>query len=368
MRSDVALGEPATDDVGPRVRPQAKPGDPGAPTRSAPFRLGPRGRPETAILWKNLILVARGAKMSGLLRLSSVPIVFGVVLARRGSNDVTAIVWIASLALAAMTTLMGPQIARNDLRQDLAHLATLKTWPLSGAVIVRGELMGPTVVLTLTAWLLLALAATVAGTPIAQFKVPGISGPSVVVAAMVLVPGLVLLQVTLHNALALMFPAWAQIGATRTAGVEHMGQRLVLVYGGLFAVLIAILPAAVIVLVVGFAIRQVTRSYPWCRWRSSRSGCCWSKPARQSSFLAVASTTWTPARFRRPNEHDAAPPAGVARLARLRVDGPGGHSVRALRQLSTCSYGHYGIAQDRDWQDSEVRAARPARGDCPAVA
>ena len=262
VRSDVALGEPATDDVGPRVRPQAKPGDPGAPTRSAPFRLGPRGRPETAILWKNLILVARGAKMSGLLRLSSMLIVFGVVLARRGSNDVTTIVWIASLALAAMTTVMGPQIARNDLRQDLAHLATLKTWPLSGAVIVRGELMGPTVVLTLTAWLLLALAATVAGAPVAQFKVPGISGLSVVVAAMVLVPGLVLLQVTLHNALALMFPAWAQIGATRTAGVEHMGQRLVLVYGGLFAVLIAILPAAVIVLVVGFAIRQVTRFVP----------------------------------------------------------------------------------------------------------
>ena len=59
----------------------------------------------------------------------------------------------AALPFAAIAVLLGPQMLRNDLRQDLARLPLLKTWPVSGAALIRGEVLAPTVVATSFAWL-----------------------------------------------------------------------------------------------------------------------------------------------------------------------------------------------------------------------
>ena len=67
---------------------------------------------------------------------------------------------------AAFAILFGPQMVTGDLRRDLAHMAVIKTWPVRGAALVRGEVAAPAAVLS--AWravdsrrLVFALAASV---------------------------------------------------------------------------------------------------------------------------------------------------------------------------------------------------------------
>src|SRR5262249_32146200 len=119
-----------------------------------PFTLALAGRVEPALLWKNLILLGRYASLRLLLILLPMVIIVGLVVSESGTHaELMETLAIFCVVFAAMTTLMGPMVIRNDLRQDLAHLALLKAWPVRGAAIVRGEVLAPLVVLTVLAWL-----------------------------------------------------------------------------------------------------------------------------------------------------------------------------------------------------------------------
>ena len=96
------------------------------------------------------------------MRLVPIVLVLGVV-AQGGGGGIAATAATACLAFAAFAVLMGTQMVRNDLRQDLPHLALLKTWPLRGAALLRGEALGPVVVITAVTWLLLLGAAILGG-------------------------------------------------------------------------------------------------------------------------------------------------------------------------------------------------------------
>ena len=64
--------------------------------------------------------------------------------------------------------------------QDLARLAILKTWPIRGSALMRGEILAPAVVLTVVVWLLMitavALSASelfdVSGAPAGRWSIP----------------------------------------------------------------------------------------------------------------------------------------------------------------------------------------------------
>src|SRR6185436_7078018 len=100
------------------------------------------GRPETAVLWKNLILLGRYASLRTLIVLMPLVFSIGLMAAIADSRaDRVEMLAVLCLMLAAMTVLMGPMMIRNDLRQDLASLAVLKTWPIRGAALVRGEVL-----------------------------------------------------------------------------------------------------------------------------------------------------------------------------------------------------------------------------------
>ena len=51
------------------------------------------------------------------------------------------------------------------------------------------------------------------------------------VALAILAPALVFAQLTIHNAVALMFPAWVPLGNQRPRGLDAMGQRLIMLGG-----------------------------------------------------------------------------------------------------------------------------------------
>lgn len=229
-----------------------------------PFELAPVGRPEVAVLWKNLLMLGRHVSVSLVVRVALVLVVIAVVSSRGERSDgvMTAVTSVALIAMI-MGTFVGPQLFRHDLRQDLAYLETLKLWPLRGAEIVRGEVLAPTIVLVSIVW-----TAVVVGTVVARdwwSEGPAwLTGGQIswAIAAMLVTGGLILLQVIAHNAIAVAFPAWARIGAGRAQGIDVMGQRMLMLAGMLAAVVVAALPAALVGAVAAAAAYAVTGTLP----------------------------------------------------------------------------------------------------------
>jgi len=217
---------------------------------ATPFKLGLVGRPETAILWKNLILLGRYMSAKTLLRL--LPIVIALAIASQASGRVAGLATVVagiSIWLAAMLMLMGPQMMRNDLRQDLAHLAMLKTWPVSGAAIVRGEVLAPAIVMSAMVWLLILpggllsadLFARMGDAPLAV-----LDRLSYALAAAILAPPVILSQTVVLNGIAVMFPSWSSLGTSRARGIDAMGQRLLMMAGIVLTLVLSLLPGAVV--------------------------------------------------------------------------------------------------------------------------
>ena len=257
IRSDASFEEGSAElaEKIARIRKGPQPSAPKVrPATQAPFRLSIEGRPETAILWKNLISVGRYVSLRTLLRFLPIFVLLGVMLtsgSRRGMGS--ALAGMAGLAYV-LTIFLGPQIARNDLRQDLANLDVLKAWPVSGAALVRGEVMAPAALLTVIAWLC-ALDGLIFA---ASLKVQ----PSWVVAAALLAPGLILLQLLAQNAIAVMWPSWALTGPARARGIDVMGQRMLMMLGLLLVLVVAVLPAAIVAGVTGYGIHLLTGGIP----------------------------------------------------------------------------------------------------------
>ena len=87
--------------------------------RPAPFTLSLTGPPETALLWKNLILLGRFASWR-MVVFGPILIALGVVLTTgTGHPAVSETIARFCVVGAALSVLMGPHIVRNDLRQDL---------------------------------------------------------------------------------------------------------------------------------------------------------------------------------------------------------------------------------------------------------
>jgi hypothetical protein len=147
--------------------------------------------------------------------------------------------------------LMGPQMMRNDLRTDLAQLSILKTWPLTGAAIIRGEVLAPTLLISGFAWLCVVLALLLSSAvPFMDLSLP--SRLAFAATALIAVPGLVMAQLVIHNGVAVLFPGWIVTGPSRARGVEAMGQQMLLFAGTFLLLALGLLPAAAAAAVVGF--------------------------------------------------------------------------------------------------------------------
>ena len=214
---------------------------PGTRTRDW-LPLAPTGFPPVAIVWKNTLALVR----TGFLRSMFFMLVVMAVASRLLASDAEAkahgLAMAPFLLVAFMTFLFGPRLMRNDLRQDLLNASLLKTYPLRGVSLVAAELASPTLVLTLMQFTALA-AAYVVATPAAQARL-GLM--PVAPLAVLLVAGLVALNATsigIHNATALLFPAWVRLGP-ESGGIEVMGQTMMLLFGSLLALALAlVLPA-----------------------------------------------------------------------------------------------------------------------------
>jgi ABC-2 type transport system permease protein len=229
--------------------------------RRSPFTLASTGRTEIAFLWKNLILLSRQSRAMYVVMLLPI-VMIGVIVAMGGRSEIADLVAIACVAVAPMLLLVGPMAMRNDLRQDLAHLATLKTWPVRGAAIVRGELLAPTLTLSVALAALVAAAATLVSREMLDLLVgPGVSRLTLAVAAILIASAVAAVQVVVQNALALAFPAWSMLGDARP-GVEMLGQNMLLMVASMLALLLSILPAVLIGAAAAAVVGAVAGSIP----------------------------------------------------------------------------------------------------------
>ena len=214
--------------------------------RPGPFPLAGTGRPEIAFLWKNLLSTWQYFNLRVLLICAAV--IVGACIwinAQPTSRGLLPAVGVIALFFAAYTLVVGPQFARQDIRNDLVNADILKTYPLPGWQLILGELLTPVVILTSLLWLSLltislsfhAPAASVAWlTP--QLRVTG------TLALALIAPALVTLQLLVPNAAALLFPGWFQTSRTRGGGPEIIGQRMIFFFAQVLTMAFALLPAA----------------------------------------------------------------------------------------------------------------------------
>ncbi|HEY3915265.1 MAG TPA: putative ABC exporter domain-containing protein, partial [Verrucomicrobiae bacterium] len=124
-----------------------------------PFALRPAGLPAVALLWKNLISAGQFVTTRVWIMLVWVVIFSAAILrsnANRGGGFQSAILIFAGM-LIAMSLFSGPQMLRNDLRQDLPATDLLKMYPMPGWQILLGEVLAPAVMLAAVQWLLLII-------------------------------------------------------------------------------------------------------------------------------------------------------------------------------------------------------------------
>ena len=235
----------------------------GAPTlRKPPFRLVARGRPEVALVWKNLI--ARKRMAGGAAMFLLFVVLGGAIAAMLGDarlfTDTRRVVGPLALTLAVLLTVAGPSAFRMDLRMDLPKLDLLRAMPLTGRQVVGAELA--------------ASALSVGGFQLALLGAALVLGPGVEASRLgdwwwpgglglaVLLPSMSLAGLFVQNAAVVLFPAWVPADTgERARGIEAMGQRLLTMVGSLVVMLVGLVPAAVVGMLVGLPLSSVLG--PW---------------------------------------------------------------------------------------------------------
>jgi len=256
VRTDEGFEEAATEASARQAAEQKARVAPAPSSRAVGWTLGLSGSTEGLFMWKNGLQVLRATTGLALLRYL-VPVVIALVsvvtavLSSRNAVGLAMALCSIAVYIAAFTILFGPQVMRTDLRDDLRYIDLLKTWPLRAAAVIRGEMLFSGAVLTGIAWLALTCATMLSAAGFPRLSLAWrVSGAT---SAFVLAPALVFAQLTVHNAAAVLFPAWVPLGNTRPRGVDAMGQRLILFGAVILALVFMMLPGVFVGAILWFA-------------------------------------------------------------------------------------------------------------------
>jgi hypothetical protein len=255
LRADEAFGAMTEELTESQInRPTRK--RPAYQVRGVGWDLALTGRPETPFVWKSALQTFRIVDRRVLIRIGVMIawLTMVVALFGRARGLAEAIGLLATLG-AVFAVIIGPQVFRVDLRQDLQHLEVLKTWPVRPSAVVRGEMLWPATVVTTLTWVLGAVgialsAATFSATTLSLRIAAGLAG-------MILAPALVLAQFTIHNTAALLFPAWVPLGMGRPRGVDAMGQRVFMLGATWLMLVFVVAPGVMVGGIISFAFRRL---------------------------------------------------------------------------------------------------------------
>ena len=234
VRSDTAFEEAAAEVSLRRAQARAaRENVAGAPSRSRPataplIRLSPTGWPAGAILWKNLVSVTRTRRIRNAALMLALGGLIVSALSFDPDGSLAEIAGWFAVTWAGLMVVMGPQYVRNDLRGDLLKLDLLRSYPLRGRSVVLAEAAASTVMLTVIQWCLLGIGyLAFLGN---RSMVPDLEERTLLLAAsLAVLPAINLLSMLIQNGVALLYPAWVRLGSGRAAGVEALGQNLLMV-------------------------------------------------------------------------------------------------------------------------------------------
>ncbi|MBS0212855.1 MAG: hypothetical protein JSR26_06730 [Proteobacteria bacterium] len=215
--------------------------------RGEPFRLLGTGFAPIAFLWKGLIA------MGGFYRLRSF-VIAGVALfalcqwlaADPARQPILTVAGMIVAMAGAWLLMLGPMLFIARLRGSLQTLDILKSAPLPGWQIALGEVLAPWAVMSAVTWLLLLVGAQVALHGVDHAPLAPNLMLEVAAGVAVLAPLLCGLMLCLPFAGMLYFPAWSGSGTAGGRGLEVMGQRLILMGGYMVAMVLALLPVALL--------------------------------------------------------------------------------------------------------------------------
>ena len=221
---DLAAGEAGE----PQERSRERARTIGPRARNVGWTLALTGRLESAFLWKNAMQTIRSTNARALRFVApAIGAMIGLSAAAMGAGRLrgpAAFICFVAASLSGAAVLFGPQWMQHDLRGDFEHLDLLKTWPVRPGDLIRGEIAWPALVVSACAWLGIVSAGIFSGPAFPDVTL--VDRWAFIVSAVFVAPALVAAQYTIHNAIALFFPAWVPSGVQRTRGIDAMGQRL----------------------------------------------------------------------------------------------------------------------------------------------
>lgn len=224
--------------------------------RRVPFHLSATGRPEVALIWKNLIAAMRVSVPRMLMFFFVAGATIAVTMVGRMGLP-TAIAG-ACAVVAGLLTFLGPNAMRIDLRHDLPQIDILRSLPMSGRQVMLAELLGPGLVIAVLQWVLIIAAVVfTSGETIARW--PQLDLPRRAAAAFsvaLLAPAFSFANLLVQNAGVLLFPSWVTVDPAASRGIEALGQRLLTLVGTMVVLFVAVLPAAVFGVAVWFVLRN----------------------------------------------------------------------------------------------------------------
>lgn len=186
--------------------------------------------PAWALLWKNVLYSQRVIRPAAVIvvLLGATALFAPTLLTSQSPDQAFRRMGAVLLGFGALATLTGPLMVRNDLRMDLLHVDALRTYPLRGRDIVAAEITAAALVIaTLQLPLVLGgLVALALGGALSPLTAAG-----AMVVALLALPAIDALGVTIQNAIALLYPGWARIGEQESGGMEAVGQNLITLIG-----------------------------------------------------------------------------------------------------------------------------------------
>ena len=261
-----------------RGRGELRAQDRSAKARTPLWRLRPTGFVPVAFLWKSLL------KAGGRRTLARWAFLFATLAAGAwflnhagklspGLIVVAAVIGVGCYITLLLSFIMIGQHSAAQLRQGIAAMDLLKTYPIPGWQIALGELIGPVLLGTLMQWCAL-------GIGLMLLRAIGPSGPAFPLWAYCAVAGvaLVLPAFTLASAIlpcagALLFPAWFRPQENSGPGIETTGLRLMLGITQLLAIAVALIPVVFFGALAFFAVEKFTPVLEWRVIAAGATGC-----------------------------------------------------------------------------------------------
>jgi hypothetical protein len=125
---------------------------------------------------------------------------------------------------------------------------------MTGWQMVLGEMLAPVAILAGAQWLLVLFAFLFCPANFGGAPAPAVLRVTMALSAALVMPCVDFIALLLPNAAALIFPAWVQLGKDTPRGFETMGQQLILIFGQILVLALALLPAAAAGVVAWFAV------------------------------------------------------------------------------------------------------------------